>query len=157
MRMPVLLVRILEGLGQMNATRYLPGVSIAAAASLLVVLGVRRLKPTRLEVDGDSMQPTLVPGDRLLSVRRRPARGDLVAVVDPRVPSRLLVKRAVEVLPGGGLVVRGDNPGSSTDSLDFGPVPTSALVGVVVYRYAPAARAGRLGGGPPARGWLGHG
>ena len=103
----------------------------------------------RLVVEGDSMRPTLLAGDRVVAVpwgRVRP--GDLVAVRDPRQPERVLVKRAV----GVGEVeidVRGDSPEHSTDSRHFGPVPRDLVLGRVVYRYAPPDRAGRLrrGGG----------
>lgn len=88
------------------------------------------------------MRPTLVPGDRVLAVRaRRAGPGMLVVVRDPRLPSRLLVKRVAEVGPGGH-VVAGDNPAASTDSRSFGPVPS--IWGRAVYRYFPAGRSGRL-------------
>ena len=88
------------------------------------------------------MRPTLVPGDRVLAVRARSARpGALVMVRDPRLPSRLLVKRVVQAGPDGHTVA-GDNPLASTDSRTFGPV--GALWGRVVFRYYPAHRAGWL-------------
>lgn len=97
----------------------------------------------RIVVTGDSMRPTLLPGDRVLALRRRRARaGDLVVVADPRLPSRLLVKRVVAVGPVG-FTVEGDAPAASTDSRAFGPVPE--VWGRVVYRYAPRKRAGRPG------------
>ena len=90
------------------------------------------------------MRPTLEPGDRVLLVRSaRPHVGDLVAVPDPRVRERLLVKR-VTARRGRLLELRGDNPRASTDSRDFGPVAPGDVVGRVVHRYAPAGRAGRL-------------
>ncbi len=96
----------------------------------------------RLEVLGASMQPTLEPGDRVLAVRTRRARpGDLVVVPDPRLPSRLVVKRVVE-RSGAGLTVRGDNEAASTDSRTFGPVPEGSVHGRVVYRYYPGSRRG---------------
>ncbi|HVW33077.1 MAG TPA: nickel-type superoxide dismutase maturation protease [Acidimicrobiia bacterium] len=107
----------------------------------------------RLEVTGASMEPTLRAGDRLIVVRGlgplRPAIrvGDLVAVADPRRPERTLVKR-VSALVAGGVVVRGDNEGASTDSRHFGPVGAGALRGRVVYRYHPETRRGRLGRRP---------
>jgi nickel-type superoxide dismutase maturation protease len=123
-------------------------VCTGAAAALAAVWAFRRVV-----VHGRSMAPTLLPGDRLVVVRvprwwpLRP--GVLVAARDPRRPDRLLVKRA---LPAGAdtLELVGDNPGGSTDSRTFGPVPRRAVVGVAWYRYAPAARAGRLP--RPARG-----
>jgi nickel-type superoxide dismutase maturation protease len=88
------------------------------------------------------MEPTLAPGDRLLVVRaRRLHAGDVVAVRDPTDPKRVLVKRVGAVLEDE-IVLRGDNPGVSTDSRSFGPVPTSAVLGRVVRRYAPGWSAG---------------
>jgi len=99
---------------------------------------------SRVEVVGDSMRPTLEPGDRLvLSRLRRPRPGDLVALADPRQPRRLVVKRLVEVSPAG-LTVWGDNLAASTDSRTFGPVAADAVRGRVVYRYHPESRRGRL-------------
>jgi signal peptidase I len=104
----------------------------------LVTAAVSRL--TRVEVAGDSMRPTFEPGDRLLVRRtRRPRRGDVVALLDPRDASRLLVKR-VAALDDDGVVVLGDNPAASTDSRLFGPVAPDRLVGVAIYRYAPSSR-----------------
>jgi nickel-type superoxide dismutase maturation protease len=111
-------------------------------ASVLVALrsaGVRRVV-----VEGTSMAPTLLPGDRLLVTRLgRPRPGDLVAVPDPRAPGRLLVKR-MTALSSGEVELRGDNPSQSTDSRSFGSVPLSSLRGRVVRRYAPAGRRGRV-------------
>jgi nickel-type superoxide dismutase maturation protease len=102
---------------------------------------------SRVVVSGDSMLPTLEPGDRLLVLRhvhRRGLRlGDLVTVCDPRDdgPRRVLVKRV-----GGAdresVEVVGDNPDASTDSRSFGRVPLAFVTGKVLYRYAPAERAG---------------
>ena len=110
--------------------------------------GTAALLVRRVAVVGDSMRPSLEAGDRVLAVRARGRRGvrpgQLVVVRDPRLPARLLVKR-VTAAGAGGVVVRGDNVGASTDSRDFGPV--DRVWGRVVYRYAPPARAGRIGGG----------
>lgn len=110
----------------------------------LLLGAVRAVGMRRVIVEGTSMLPTLEPGDRLVVARLgRPAPGDLVAVPDPRVPRRLLVKRVASV-SGTQVELRGDNPGHSTDSRRFGPVPQSALRGRVVRRYAPAGRRGRV-------------
>ena len=96
----------------------------------------------RMEVEGDSMSPTLLPGDRLLVLWSRRARtGDLVVVADPRHDERLMVKRVAGVGPEGVTVV-GDNPAASTDSRSFGPV--ARVEGRPVYRYHPPERAGRF-------------
>jgi len=98
----------------------------------------------RVEVAGDSMLPTLHPGDRLLVLRRVPPRlGDVVAVVDPRVPARTMVKR-VAALDHRGVTVLGDNPGASTDSRDLGPLAPATVRGRAFYRYFPPTRRGRL-------------
>ena len=103
-------------------------------------------------VEGRSMLPTFEPGDRLLVVRLPrawPVRpGDVVALPDPRVPGRLLVKR-VSAASAGRLTVTGDNPAESTDSRSFGPVDRAQVWGRVCYRYAPAARSGRVRRGSP--------
>ncbi len=114
----------------------------------LVVTGVvtvALLRPIRrVEVAGDSMLPALRPGDRLLVVRRRRIRpGDVVAVTDPGLASRTLVKRVAGAGPAG-ITVLGDNAAASTDSRTLGPVPPSAIRGRVFYRYFPASRRGRL-------------
>ncbi len=103
----------------------------------------------RVEVAGGSMEPTFRAGDRLVVLARPvggpawPAVGDVVAVADPRDPSRVLVKRVAAVdRAAGALDVRGDDPGASTDSRHFGPVPLASVVGRAVYRYAPPGRTG---------------
>ena len=116
-----------------------------AAAMLLVTAAVGAVLTARscrrFEVFGDSMLPAFEPGDRLLAVRTARIRpGDVVAVEDPRARGRLLVKR-VHSVSGALLEVRGDNDSASTDSRTFGPVPRAAVVGRVVYRYAPPERA----------------
>jgi nickel-type superoxide dismutase maturation protease len=117
---------------------------LVVAAGIVVLL--RRVR--RVTVEGSSMEPTLAPGDRLVvapAPRLRPR--DIVAVPDPRDPRRLLVKRVVSVDRHRRLVaVEGDNRDHSTDSRTFGPLPRAAVVGRVVYRYAPAARAGPVEG-----------
>lgn len=114
------------------------------------VVALRQL--SRVEVVGDSMRPTLNPGDRLVVSRFGRARpGDLVAVADPREPARTMVKR-LAATSTAGLTVLGDNPAASTDSRVFGPVPATSLRGRVVYRYYPPTRLGpvpdRWAGGP---------
>jgi nickel-type superoxide dismutase maturation protease len=124
---------------------------IAGAIAAALVTSVRRV-----EVVGGSMAPSLLPGDRLLVVGwpitvgrfRRPSPwpvpGQVVAVRDPRLPARVLVKRVASVDRLSGVVeVLGDAPDASTDSRSFGPVLRSAIVGRAVYRYAPVDRTGR--------------
>ena len=122
----------------------------ALAAGVAAGVAVRRLpRARRVVVEGESMLPTLVPGDRLLVVlgggrhRPPPEVGDLVVTADPRDGARVVVKRVAAVDALTAELV-GDNPEASTDSRVFGRVSVSALQGRAVYRYAPAGRAGWL-------------
>jgi len=120
------------------------GIGLGAAVILAVALVVAAVvvRPRRVVVRGRSMEPTLAPGDRLLVVRARGLHPlDVVAVRDPSDPKRVLVKRVGAVLEDE-IVLRGDNPGASTDSRSFGPVPTTAVLGKVIRCYAPSWRAG---------------
>ena len=126
------------------------GLRIAVLA--LVAWAIMRRGPRRVAVQGASMEPTLLAGDRLVVVSRpwgervRPVAGDVVAVTDPRDPGRVLVKRVASVdRAARTLEVLGDAPDASTDSRDFGPVPLASVVGRVVYRYGPPGRSGPVG------------
>lgn len=115
-----------------------------------LVWGIVRLAGVRrVEVAGRSMVPALEPGDRLLAVRAaRLQPGALVVIADPREAHRDLVKRVVWAGRDGtgraAVWVEGDNPEASTDSRTFGSLPRRAVLGQVVWRYAPPGRAGRL-------------
>jgi signal peptidase I len=120
--------------------------------------GWARLASQRVEVLERSMEPALLPGDRLLvdrrAYRRRaPRPGEIVVLRDPEGGTGYWIKR-VGVPPaplGEGLLwVVGDRAELSRDSRQIGPVRLEALVGRAWYRYAPAARAGALVGDPPA-------
>jgi nickel-type superoxide dismutase maturation protease len=101
----------------------------------------RRRTVRLVVVDGDSMRPTLEPGDRLLVLALPPRGGDVVAV---QRHDRVIVKRVAAIDHDGTLTVLGDNAAASTDSRDFGPVTPDTVLGRAVYRYAPPARVGRL-------------
>ena len=96
------------------------------------------------------MAPALLPGDRLLVesrsyLGRQPRRGEVVLAADPREPDRELIKRVASVDGTTATAeLRGDAPGSSTDSRAFGAVPLSAIRWRAIVRYWPPERAGRL-------------
>jgi nickel-type superoxide dismutase maturation protease len=98
------------------------------------------------------MAPALLPGDRLVVLglpclpQPWPEPGAVVAVRDPRLPGRILVKRVTVIHRQAGTIeVVGDARDASTDSRAFGPVARSSLIGRAVYRYGPP---GRNGPGP---------
>ncbi len=80
------------------------------------------------------MAPTLEDGDHVL-VAQGPLvePGDVVLLRDPRTGTPL-IKRAVSLTQEGALIVTGDNPSASTDSRQFGPVPTHQILGKVTAR-----------------------
>lgn len=104
------------------------------------------------EVYNPSMLPTLRPGDRLLLWYGAPVRpGDVVVLRHPFQHDLLIVKRAVESR-GEGWWVRGDNPGVTNDSREFGVVPTELVVARAMLRLRPPRGAHRS---PlAALGWL---
>jgi signal peptidase I len=119
---------------------WLGGVALGLAAL------VWRARPFRVAVEGWSMAPAFEPGDYLVAVRPGTVRrGDVVVVGHPRRDMEVL-KRVVgepgevaEGLPLGPdeYLVVGDNRTASTDGRAFGPIPRSAIRGVVRFRYWP--------------------
>lgn len=103
-----------------------------------------------VEVQGGSMAPALLPGDRIVVESRSyqsraPRPGEVVLAADPRKSDRELIKRVVtvdEVAAAADL--RGDAPDESTDSRDFGAVPLTDIRWRAAFRYWPRERAGRL-------------
>ena len=94
----------------------------------------------RVVVAGDSMRPTLQPGDWLLV--RSPARLRPGTVVVARRPDRSdlnVVKRLGYRTPQGWWLV-GDNAEASDDSRVFGAVPPELVTGEVLMRYGPPSR-----------------
>ena len=109
---------------------------IGAAAAVAGFLAARRL--TREAVAGDSMRPTLRPGDWL--VVRRGARvrpGDIVVARRPDRTDLRVIKRATR-REDGGWWLEGDNAAASHDSRVFGAVPGALIEGRAVARYWPS-------------------
>ncbi len=120
--------------------------------SLLLFAGLAMLARRRLdvvEVRGRSMAPTLLPGDRLLVMRRRPRVGDVTITLDPRDPRRELIKRVARI-DRSGVHLRGDNPAFSTDTRAFGALPPDSVTWRAVLRYWPRWRMGLIPDAPVA-------
>jgi len=101
----------------------------------------------RVTIEGLSMIPTLAPGEWWIARRTSVIRsGDLVVLEHPVFPGIIAVKRAIRQTEDGWWV-EGDNPQVSTDSRDFGPVPSDHLLGVLWIRYRPAPWRRSRGGG----------
>jgi nickel-type superoxide dismutase maturation protease len=125
-----------------------------AGAGALVALGLAwaclRWRPSRVQIEGGSMAPTLVPGDwALVATPHRFAAGDVVVVEHPQRPAFEMVKRLIAV-PGDLVAdrklgedefwVEGDLAPASTDSRQFGPVGRASLKAKVLLVYWPKDR-----------------
>lgn len=134
----------------------------ALLAGLLLYVATWLTNRSLRVVEGDSMRPTLRPGDRLLVVPLPGAalrNGHVVVVRDPRRPDLTTVKRVTAVagepvpgvpgatVPPGHLFVQGDNRAASTDSITYGPVPFALVARRAVLRLSPLRF---LGGGSGA-------
>lgn len=108
-------------------------------------------RPFRVEVNGPSMAPTLLPGDWALAVSPgRLRRGDVVVLEHPERPGVDLVKRVTglpdDLAPNGRILeideywVEGDDPSRSTDSRHFGPVARERMKAKVRLVYWPPSR-----------------
>ena len=90
-----------------------------------------KLPIARFKVVGNSMMPTLKPGQDLISFNWfiNPKIGDLVVV---QVGGKEMIKR-VHYIHGREVIVQGDNLLESTDSRHFGAVNIDQVVGKVIY------------------------
>jgi len=128
-----------------------PITSLGAIAAVAGVgYAVLRWRPSRVQIEGASMEPTLVPGDWALTVSRsRFDIGDIVVVEHPGRPDYEMVKR-LTALPGARVGdrmlgadefwVEGDRADASTDSRQFGPVRAEHLKAKVLLIYWPKER-----------------
>lgn len=88
----------------------------------------------RYRVEGDSMRPTLSPGDFVLVnpvafKDHSPVPGDVVVVQHP-FRAQVIIKRVYETVDGG-ILIRGDSPEMSSDSRGFGRIASGAILGRV--------------------------
>jgi len=131
---------------------------VGIGAGVVVAAGVAwaclRWRPSRVLIEGESMAPTLLPGDRALTIPlRQPKIGDVVVVEHPERPGYEMVKRLIagpgdragdRTLGPDEWWVEGDFAAASTDSRAFGPVHVDGSLGKVVLVYWPKERRGRV-------------
>jgi len=91
------------------------------------------------QVTGESMQPTLLPGDRVLVdpyayTATMPQVGDVVLVWHPYKKDLSIIKRVADITPEGRLVLQSDNPRVGSDSRSFGTLSPQRLIGRVTCR-----------------------
>jgi signal peptidase I len=111
-----------------------------------------RWRPSRVEINGPSMEPSLREGDWALTIPlgHSPRVGDVLVVEHPTRPGFEMVKRVVAG-PGGTTRggrelaldewwVEGDRPEESTDSRQFGPLRREHMKGRVRLVYWPPDR-----------------
>ena len=82
-------------------------------------------------VTGISMEPSLHDGDIVIAYRKKPTIGDIVIA---KVKGREVIKRMTNQSPTA-LFLQGDNVGASTDSRQYGAVPNTSLLGVVIKTF----------------------
>jgi nickel-type superoxide dismutase maturation protease len=86
----------------------------------------------RIKVTGDSMLPTLAPGQFVLvDPSRAVAVDDLALAHHPHEADLLIIKRVAEILDDGRVMLVSDNQAAGTDSRTWGPLSASAIQGVV--------------------------
>ena len=97
--------------------------------------GMTKIFPlSRFTVSGNSMLPTLKPGQDILCFNwayffSKPKKGDVVVF---RKNGKDMIKR-IQKLLDREVFVQGDNGKESTDSRNFGPVDKSQLVGKIIW------------------------
>jgi len=74
---------------------------------------------------------------RAIDGRMRLRVGDVVVARRPDRPELEIIKRITAIDAGGAIFLGGDNPASSTDSRQFGPVTRAHILARVRWRYWP--------------------
>lgn len=92
---------------------------------------------TKYQIIGESMVPTLNPGDEVLVnkkayIHRRPKIGDIVVAKSPQ-DNKVLIKRITKINQEK-YFLRGDNEKASTDSRKFGMLEKINILGKVIYQ-----------------------
>lgn len=103
----------------------------------VLTVAVREIPAALHVVVGDSMVPTLLPGDTLVINRfayrhSPPQPGDILVFRDPRTQV-LAVKRVRTTAEDQRIYLTGDNHTESIDSRHFGAIQGDLVVGKVLF------------------------
>ena len=89
----------------------------------------------RYRVEGDSMTPTLQPGEQVAVDEKTDIKiGDVVVALHPFKKSVVMIKRVKEIDSNGRYFLISDNLEGSTDSRSFGAVSVECIKGKVISR-----------------------
>lgn len=93
----------------------------------------------RMQVTGESMLPTLVPGDIVLIntqayVNSIPKVGDIVLAKHPYQRDLSIIKRVAGITSEVRVVLSSDNPKVGSDSRQFGTISLQRIIGQVTCR-----------------------
>lgn len=90
---------------------------------------------TRYRVEGDSMAPTLLPGEQVsVDERAGISVGDIVVARHPFKRGITMIKRIRKIDEDGRVFLISDNLEGSSDSRSFGAVSKESIIGTVVAR-----------------------
>ena len=106
-----------------------PLAALSAVATVAAIgVALFRWRPSRIEVQGASMVPTLMPGDWALAVaRRRFRRGDIVVVEHPGRPGYEMVKRITGLPKEASVIGRWPTTSSGWRVIARTPPPIAAI------------------------------
>lgn len=106
--------------------RFFYGALFVIAVALFNTFGITK-------VVGRSMEPTYYNKDHLLYCKHmQPQPGDVIIVRDPLDSRDVLIKRVMWI-SSDEVYVLGDNRDNSEDSRTFGSLPTTSILGVVLF------------------------
>lgn len=93
-------------------------------------------KRIRVQVTGESMLPTLKPGDIVLVdigayVDCKPSIGDIIVAHHPFQRNLSIIKRIADITSDGRLMLQSDNSQVGTDSRSFGTIRMQRVIGRV--------------------------
>jgi len=91
-----------------------------------------------------------IPGDTILIkaptvyVNGKPLSEPYISAQTTLIPGNFVEEGVPVEVPEDKYFVMGDNRPRSSDSREFGPVPSSSIVGLVFFRYFPADKIGSI-------------